>query len=312
MHLRSSCTSHKCETFLSYSKLHVLACVCTTLLRCPFQCSCYCVTGCGSVSLHSAHSTARRRLDILACTKSQFSSQFLWFLSTRLLTAPVRLRGVKCFRMFPFMQPHVTTRWRSGEQLSGTNAWPIHSLHAVLFQLRVDFLLDLAVPRKLLTWSPVCAQAAGLLILANSIRRCLKKEWSPSKGWNVQTRQTGKFWEVLGRLTGLHKKSSVTAADKTKGFSLERFGFCAAFRQVGTGANLLQSLKQYQELLRLGPQNQVHFHTFSLNIDSDSCCRCQEGHNSHSRPGDCFQCLCLDISCQKLGTSEFFQHQLKV
>jgi len=119
-------------------------------------------------------------------------------------------------------------------------------------------------------------------------------------------------WEVLGRLTGLHKKSSVTAADKTKGFSLERFGFCAAFRQVGTGANLLQSLKQYQELLRLGPQNQVHFHTFSLNIDSDSCCRCQEGHNSHSRPGDCFQCLCLDISCQKLGTSEFFQHQLKV
>ena len=195
MHLRSSCTSHKCETFLSYSKLHVLACVCTTLLRCPFQCSCYCVTGCGSVSLHSAHSTARRRLDILACTKSQFSSQFLWFLSARLLTAPVRLRGVKCFRMFPFMQPHVTTRWRSGEQLSGTNAWPIHSLHAVLFQLRVDFLLDLAVPRKLLTWSPVCAQAAGLLILANSIRRCLKKEWSPSKGWNVQTRQTGKFWE---------------------------------------------------------------------------------------------------------------------
>lgn len=33
--------------------------------KCPFQCSCYCVTGCGSVSLHSAHSTARRRRQVL-------------------------------------------------------------------------------------------------------------------------------------------------------------------------------------------------------------------------------------------------------
>ena len=149
MHLCSSCTSQVRDL----SKLHVLACVLITLLRCPFQCSCYSVTGCGSMTLHSAHSKrARRGLYMQRFPYNSLDNSFGFF-QCQTSGRPVRLRGVKCFRV------------PSGSHMLRPDDDQVRSYHIpmlgryILFMLScrlVDSLLDLAVPRKLVTLTPAC------------------------------------------------------------------------------------------------------------------------------------------------------------